>query len=208
MKSKNPTFDSGASIGSIYVCLILLVVMLAFFSMPLLAQSAATFPGKRSQLASPDKRYVLENIEHAQEPYSDSIVLRDKTTGKSRKITDYSRSIGVIWSPDSRHFALNNHAGSDYTETTILSVDETSPKIDVQNAIEQRSNLQDAGHEYFGVARWLDAHRVLTYHWGHADEAHYEYCECYILDLNGGVKRCAHQPTGADLEGRCAKMAH
>ena len=67
----------------------------------------ARFPGKRSELPSPDGHYVLVNVDSDREPYH-SIILKEKSTSTTRKISDYGRSATVVWAPDSRHFALND----------------------------------------------------------------------------------------------------
>jgi hypothetical protein len=116
-----------------------------------------------------------------------------------------------VWSPDSRHFALNDYGGSDFTETAILSVDETVPKIDVQDEIlrqdeRERVTLVGFGRDYFGVARWLDARRVVVHHWGHNDEPPLgSFCVCYVYVLGGSVQKCLRQPRGSELEDLCGR---
>jgi hypothetical protein len=169
-------------------------------------QTGRRFPGKKPELASPDGRWVLQNVDRDQEPHH-SIFLKDKTTGKTRKICDYGRSASVIWSPDSRHFALNDYAGSNYAEASIITVDETRPTIKLQDVIlDKYGAATDWGHEYFGTVRWLDAQRVVIHDWGHKDEPPLgDSCVCYVYALGGSVRKCAHQPKGSDLEQLCWK---
>jgi hypothetical protein len=167
------------------------------------SQSSTRFPGKKSELTSPDGRWVLQDVDRDQEP-NHSIFLKDRTNGKTRKICDYERGVGLVWSTDSRHFALNNYAGSDFTETSILSVDERTPAIDVQDGIlrhdirlRERVTLVGWDHDYFGVARWLDKEHVVVHHWGHATDLNSTsriFCECYIYALNGEAQKCDRQP--------------
>lgn len=203
--------NNRSSDGAPWVILILLL-FLSLIPTAFFAQTARKFPGTKSELASPDKRWVLQDIDRDQEP-NHSIFLKDTTTGKTRKICDYERSASVVWSPDSRHFALNDYAGSNFSETSVLSVDETVPKIDVQDEIldqderlRERITLVGLGHDYFGVVRWLDAHRVVVHHWGHNDEPPLgDFCACYVYTLGGTVQKCAHEPKASDLEGLCSK---
>src|SRR2546423_7329772 len=76
----------------------------------------AKFPGRRSELPSPDGRYTLVNVDNGRQNFH-SISLKEKSTGTVRKITDYGRSAAVVWAPNSKRFALNDYAGSDYTNT-------------------------------------------------------------------------------------------
>ncbi len=163
----------------------------------------ARFPGRRSALLSPDRRYALRNVNNRQEPYHSSIFLTDKRTGKTLKIYDYGRHATVVWAPDSTRFALNDYAGSDFTNTYIVPIDGTTPRIDVQKEIYDKArDLAQGHHEYFGVARWLDNRRVIVHHWGHGDEG--MFCQCYVYALYGPVQKCARQPKSSDPEQRCA----
>jgi hypothetical protein len=190
----------------------LILAGLALVATPSLGQVYRRFPGTKSELVSPDGRYILQSVDHDEEPYH-SIVLKNETSGKTRKICDYERRVSVVWSADSSHFALNNYAGSDYTETNILAVDETVPKIDVQNEIlrhdrllRERVTLVGWGHDYFGVVRWLDPERVVVHHWGHNDDPPLgDFCVCYVYRLGGSVRKCLHQPRASYLEGLCWK---
>jgi hypothetical protein len=155
---------------------------------------AAKFPGPNSKLTSPDGRWVLQNVNpDSKQPRT--IFLKDKTTGKTRKICEYGRSVGLLWSPNSRRFALNDRAGSDYTETSILSVDETVRKIDVQDAIlrDAKAQMPSCDHCYFGVSRWLDDRSVVVFGSGYGNGSPL-FCLCYIYTLNGKVRKCLRQP--------------
>jgi len=178
---------------------LLVVVLLSSISYS--QTNPARFPGRRSDVFSPDRRYVLRNVNNSQEPYH-SIFLSDKRTGKKRKVYDYGRGAAVVWAPDSRRFAVNDYAGSDFTNTYIFAADEMARPIDVQKEIyDEADDLVGGHHEYFGVARWLDNQRVIVHHWGHGDEG--MFCQCYIYTLNGPVQKCARQPKSSDPEQRC-----
>lgn len=167
----------------------------------------ARFPGKRSELSSPDGHYVLVNVDSDREPYH-SIILKEKSTSTMRKISDYGRSATVVWAPDSRHFALNDYAGSDFTSTHIIAVDESVPRIDLQKELLAHvRRLAGGDHEYFGVVRWLDNRHVIVNHWSHGESQPRAFCECYVYTLNGSVGKCAKQPRSSDPEQRCQELA-
>jgi hypothetical protein len=166
--------------------------------------NSARFPGPRSELPSPDGRYELINTNSDREPHH-TLFLKEKRTGELRKITDYERSVGVVWAPDSRHFAVNDYAGSNVTDTYIVATAGIAARIDVQDEINKKvKHLIGGDHEYFGVARWLDARRVIVHHWGHGDDG--MFCECYIYVLRGPVRKCARQPKSSEPEERCAEI--
>jgi len=183
------------------------ILMMSFLLLSVVSFSptARRFPGNKSELTSPDRHWTLQNVDRDQEPHH-SILLKDNTTGKTRKICDYNRSATVIWSPDSRHFALNDNAGSNYAEASIVAVDEAGPMIKLQDAILNKNNAAEGGHEYFGAVRWLDARRLVIHNWGHNDEPPLgEHCVCYVYMLAGSLQKCADQPNGSDIEGLCRK---
>jgi len=181
-----------------------LFMLLSTVSQP--QTSYSKFPGP-SQGISPDGRYVLLSVENEREPYH-SILLKDKNTRKMRKIYDYGRSASVVWAPDSRHFALNDYAGSNLAETYIIAVDETEPRIDLQEEIarHQRVGPTAGDHEYFGVSRWLDERKVVVHHWGHGGSPTKAFCMCYIYTLNGSVEKCTRQPQASNPEQQCAEI--
>jgi hypothetical protein len=188
------------------------VLVLLFVTQTLSAQTSAKFPGPKSELTSPDRHYVIHNVDRVRGTQH-MIFLENEATGLSRRIYEYGRGVGVVWSPDSLHVAINDYAGSNFTETHIFPVNESDPKLDVEDAIvrfdkrmQQRVKLVGWGHDYFGVVRWLDAERVVVRHWGHNDEPPLgAFCDCYIVTLQGSVTKCAHQPKSDDLEGYCGR---
>jgi len=131
-------------------------MLVALFVLAARAQTFGNFPGRKSDLTSPNGCYVIQNVEREEEPHF-VLSLKDKTTAKSRKVYEYGRGGSVLWSPDSRHFAIDDAAGSDYTETKIIPVDESAPEIDVQKEILDKVKSPPGGHhEYFYVAYWID----------------------------------------------------
>jgi hypothetical protein len=175
----------------------------ALFVLAAQGQTFRNFPGRKSDLTSPNGRYVVQNVERDEEPRF-VLSLKDKTTGKSRKVYEYGRGASVLWSPDSRHFAIDDAAGSDYTQTKILPVDENAPEIDVQKEIVDTAKAVPGGHhKYFYVAYWIDSRRVVIYHWGYGGELPDGFCECYVYRLNGPVRKCARQPK--DSDGVCGQ---
>jgi len=169
------------------------------FSVPFLcARTSGELTGSSSDIVSPDGRYALHNIDDYKH-FQHSVFLKDRRTGSSQKVYEYGRSAGALWSPDSRHFAINDHAGSDYTETKILSVDKSDPDIDVQKEVRDKYDDVPGGHhEYFYVAYWIDSRRVVVYHWGYGGEDPNGFCNCYVYRLNGPVHKCARQPKDSD----------
>jgi hypothetical protein len=110
---------------------LLIVALLSTFSY---AQNFhAKFPGTRSALVSPNHRYILRNVDNLDDPQQPvhSIFLIDKRTGEKRKVYEYGRRATVLWSPNRRRFALNDYLGSNVSETYVIAIDGSTPKLDV-----------------------------------------------------------------------------
>ena len=192
--------DSENSHSSVVRALIL--GALALMSIPSFAQISMC---PKSELSSRDGRYVLQNIDRDEEP-KHSILLKDKTTGKTRTVYDYLSRAVVPWSPDSTHCAIDNTSRRQVAY--IFAVDETAPKIDVQVELLQKANVVPTpGHEQFGVARWLDPERIAILNWGYtADTLRKAFCQCYVYTLNRTVRKCSKRPKDSDLELLCPSL--
>ena len=163
--------------------------------------TSAVFPGSRTHLLSPDKHFELINVDNDKEPYH-SVSLKDRKTGERRRVYQYERSAAVLWAPDSKHFAVNDHAGSDFTNTYIIAIDQDAPRVDVQEQIRQLvDDLGGGDHEYYGVSRWLDSRTVVVRHWGHGERR--SFCDCVIYVVNKSARKCTRHPAGRDPEESC-----
>lgn len=173
-------------------------------------QAYRRWPGGRSELVSPDGRYVLLNVNNDHEPHH-SIFLKDKSSGTQTKMYEYDRSATVLWAPDGKHFALNDYGGSDFAETYIIALD--GSRIDVSKHISDYVPAKPShrnfswDHAYFAVSRWIDSRRAIVNFWGHgADPRPNSGCVCYVYSLDNGVKECVKQPRSSDLEGYCGRI--
>src|SRR6266568_9468100 len=81
---------------------------------------------------SPDGRYEVENVVCSKSTNERVFVLHNVNSGVRRTLYTYTRDATVLWSPDSHYVAINDYAGSDYTNNLVYSVDQTEPPIDLQ----------------------------------------------------------------------------
>ena len=208
-KSKDPVpfgsaaGDSGNSPSSVARALILGALVL--MAIPSFAQISMYFPGPKSELSSRDGRYVLQNIDRDEEP-KHSILLKDKTTAKTRTVYVYLSRAVVFWSPDSTHFAIDDISRGHVAY--IFAVDETAQRIDIQNELQETSHIDPAnGDNQFDLARWLHPERVVVLSWRYSkDRPQRVSCHCYIYTLNGAVEKCSKHPEEPDLEELCPDL--
>lgn len=92
-------------------------------------ETFVTFPNK-SELASPDQRYVLRTIDPVKEPADFTgtfhcLVLENRDTGQKRRLFDYVHRIAVAWSGG--RIIATDYFGRKGSRALVFSVD---PKAD------------------------------------------------------------------------------
>ena len=110
-------------------------------------------PGDESEIPSPDGKFVIRNVDGPGQ-LDHRLFLEEKSTGAKREVYSYMRSVAVVWSPDSRHFAVNDYQVSNIAEAYILGVRDSDGKIDLKK--EALSKMESYGklewdHGYAGV---------------------------------------------------------
>src|SRR6266487_4669503 len=95
------------------------------------SQKAIQFPGEISQIASPNGRYVLVNVDSESEEQTLSLgdnhalYLRDLKNGSEKRIYVYGRHVKVLWSPRGNRLMISDYGGSDYANCVIFFFDTT-----------------------------------------------------------------------------------
>lgn len=82
----------------------------------------ASFP-EESEYPSPDKRYVIVEINNRREPYH-TVFLRDNARGTQRKLFTYGRHISLLWNISGTTFAVTDYVGSNSSQVSVYAVDE------------------------------------------------------------------------------------
>jgi hypothetical protein len=153
------------------------------------------FPGPQAQLQSPDRRYVLENLDSDKEPHH-TLRLKNSETGAVRTLCNYPRHVSVLWSPDGKKLVVNDYAGSDFSKTLIFSADQDSPPQDVGAQLLEslkdspdRRSLADNHHVYFAVSSWEGNEAVKVKVWGHGEVDPKGFSRLYQYTLDGSFRR-------------------
>lgn len=153
------------------------------------------FPGPQAQLQSPDRRYVLENLDSDKEPHH-TLRLKNTETGAVRTLCNYPRHVTVLWSPDGKKLVVNDYAGSDFSKILIFSADQDSPPQDVGAQLLQslkdspgRRSLADNHHVYFAVSSWEGNEAVKVKVWGHGEVDPKGFSRLYQYTLGGSFRR-------------------
>src|SRR5262249_32296296 len=103
-----------------------------------------SFP-QHNRATSPDGRYAIVNVESDAQPYH-AVFLEDHKLKTRRKLFNYDRWVEVLWNPDSNSFALTDHAGSDFSECRIISVERNAVITDVWAEIQRKTTPEERRH--------------------------------------------------------------
>jgi hypothetical protein len=163
------------------------------------ATRAVSFP-PRSRAVSPNGRYVIVGVDSDKEPYH-TVFLHDRRLKTRRKLFNYDRWIELLWNPDSKSFALTDHAGSDFSECRIIPVDEKAQSIDVWDetvkgsaAREKRSFLENH-HVYIAAKEWISSKTLKVKVWGYGELDLDGFTRYYLYEIGRGIRRYTPRPT-------------
>ena len=182
------------------------VVLLAF---PLLAQDCVlSSRAFRKPVASPDGRYVVSNVFCSNQEHELALVLRNRKSGKARTLYRYDRDASVVWSPDSRWVAINDFAGSDFTNNLLVSIDPSISPISLKERLlrsEPNQKALKSDHLYIAATEWQSPTEIELLVYGHDSERRTSFCRCFRMSLQGMVRQC-RLPNGKDSEDYCVRL--
>lgn len=196
---------------------ILALAMGLGFSLQAVSQAAETeFPACHSvRIVSPNRNWELTSNTIAmncpgQKGNSQvNLLLKNKRTGRIRKIGLLGWGGAVRWAPDSAAFSLNDYVASNDNEAYLYRVKDLK-KVDLREAIRQSDHSVQRfmdGHTYFRVMRWLDNDRVLIDLCGHTDTLPVAQFDArYEVTLDGSVRKLSEKDGPPD-EDECAVSA-
>lgn len=183
--------------------LLLTAALVLSFVSPVFASSNASFPGGPASLKSPDGSLAIvsKEMDRNGEP-SRFLYLekRQKARGQkktaSKKVYEYGRCVEVIWSPDSKHFVVNDLAGSDIAMPMLFSVEKPHAPVDLSElltkAIKEKRDKQSLtknDHLYFRCIKWANPKTMEIAVAGHGSSDQSGFTLVYEHDLGGGFKK-------------------
>lgn len=186
------------------------ILLLAISS---LAWGQDCVPGTRKwrpSVTSPDGHYRVANVFCSDQTKGRAfaLVLRDLKSGEHRVIYTYDRDATVLWSPDSRWIAVDDYAGSDYTNNVLVSVDRGTPSIDLKERLLQskpKQSILTSDHLYLSANEWKPEGEMELLAYGHDSERKISFCRCFLMSPEGKVEQCS-VPGGVDTEQHCVKI--
>lgn len=184
----------------------LMIGLVCLCALPFHATKPLTFPGHINKLASPNKRYVLVNIDSETQPYH-RLVLRDLASGKEQLLRTYARHISVAWSPSGESFFVNDYGGSDFSDCYLYSPANEDKPMSIKEALKEQfggdGHLWKNHHVYIECRRWLNATEVLVRIKGYGDVDPSGFEACYSYSRKGSFK-----PVPCDCKKGTGSISH
>ena len=167
-------------------------------------QIAIQFPGEISQIASPNGRHILLNVDSENKEHTLSLggnhalYLRNLKTGEKKKIYAYGRHVKTLWSPRGNRLMISDYGGSDYANCIIFFFDTARNPIDVQEQLREkmRGNKSIFGnhHAYIVGTKWFSENRVKIKIFGHGDIDPNGFTLWYEYRIGDGFKKLGYSP--------------
>jgi hypothetical protein len=176
-----------------------------------MAWATDCMPGTRvgPSVTSPDGQYRVSKVLCSNQSDQRALVLHNNKSGDERLLYTYTRNATILWSPDSRNIAINDYAGSDFTENLVFSVDQSVPPIDLKKQLFQseRRAVPETDHLYMSTIKWRSQSVLQVIVWGHGGDSPMGFCRSFSLSLDGKVQKL-WLPGGAtsDPEEYCERI--
>jgi hypothetical protein len=162
------------------------------------AQAQDCVPSVRSAgppVSSPDGRFEVLRVFCSTQTNERQlvVVLRDIKSGASRTLYTYDRAATMVWSPDSRWIAINDFAGSDYTNNVVFSIDPGTQPIDLKQRLLESTPKQrifGSDHLYLSATEWKSVGEIQLLAWGHDSGTKRNFCRCLFFVIGEQVGYC------------------
>jgi hypothetical protein len=189
------------------------LLLISLLSVTSITWAQDCVPGERARrqpVTSPDGRYRISNVFCSDPAHVGELVLvlLNIKSGERRNLYTYNRDATVVWSPNSRSIAINDFAGSDYTNNLLISLDRNVPSIDLKERLllsEPKQSVLRSDHVYLAVSEWKSENEMELLAYGHDSKRRVSFCRCFLMSLKGRIQQC-RLPEATDSEDYCVKL--
>ena len=168
-----------------------IILCLATFVMA--KEKLTRFPGEISQISSPNKTYLLSNIDDDKSPPYHTLFLKDLKNNTNEKLFFYNRYVDVLWSPKGTGLIVNDHGGSDYANSIIFLLNGVKKSVDLKATLRQKisenKSIFGNHHVYIEGMEWVDENRVKVKISGYGDIDPNGFEIWYEYTIGNGFKR-------------------
>ena len=174
------------------LAIILVIVTLLLQSFVVNSENLVKFPGEKSEIVSPDKKYVLYNVDLEYVEPHHFLFLVDTKNRNHEKLYEYGRYVDVLWSTDGDGLIINDFGGSDYSNTIIFLFGDTKKRIDIKDELRQRmkdnKSIFGNHHVYIEGVKWLSKNRIKIKISGYGDVDPDGFTLWYEYTIGDGFK--------------------
>ena len=114
-----------------------IILTTLFVNVIVFAQKLVTFPGSMEIMSSPNKRYILHNVDPDKDSDRHKLILIDNVRKTKFEILSYDRSIDVLWAPDSNGLIINDFGGSDYADCIVFKLNKPKKGISIMELLKK-----------------------------------------------------------------------
>jgi len=166
---------------------------------PVWAADSITFPGKVSEIKSPDGLFVISSADkHFKSGWGDihELYIRKSTPCDATRLRAYSRTADVVWCPDSSAFVINDWAGSNIAFAYLYRVGDLSHPVAVGKKLfhcvtdkTDKRTLTKSEHLYIIANKWIGPDSLEVKATGHNDETGKAFTYLYKWDLKDSFEK-------------------
>lgn len=154
--------------------------------------------GALTTVASPDQKWKL--IFEFQSVYETrKLWIQPKGSNRRTLVREFQRSLDISWSPDSRHFFVNDRSASGETRPYIYEP-ASLQAIDLAELVGKASpkaaDYLGSDHSYLEATRWINSQEVilkLTSYFSEPPPQRPGFSGTYRVNLGGTVRRLKEQ---------------
>ncbi len=131
------------------------------------------FPGEITEIISPSGKYVLYNVDNEKGEHNHILFLKENKKEKDIELYSYKRYVEILWSPIGNSLIINDHGGSDYTNSIIFILDGERKMIDIGKELKKKlgdnKSIFGNHHVYIEGIKWIDENKLKVKIYGYGD---------------------------------------
>lgn len=179
------------------LAIIISFIILQDGSLVFAAQKLTRFPGA-SDLPSPNRLYVLRNVDNENAEPNHILFLRYIKTKQEEKLFSYGRYVEVLWSPAGNGLIINDHGGSDFSNCIVFLFNDKKKLMNVKEQLKLKmgdnKSIFRNHHVYIEGMKWISEQKLEIRITGYGDVDPDGFTEWYEYIIADGFKFLRRNP--------------
>jgi hypothetical protein len=167
-----------------FLTILTLSLPIACHANVLKAANSAVFGGTPNVIKSPDGRYeIIDNKTRW-------LAFKRRGDRSAKRFYSYERNVDILWSPDSKCFALNDNMGSNVASALLFKVTDLSKPLDLAEKLyakpsKKLPSMTGNDHIYYNVRKWISPTKLEFVVTGYGKRG---FALIYQYDLKGSFR--------------------